>query len=39
MAITVAIVEDNENLRVGTTYVLKSSPSFDVVGSYEPQKN
>src|SRR5690554_1298034 len=35
MAITVAIVEDNENLRIGTTFVLKSSPSFEVVGSFE----
>jgi len=35
MAITVAIVEDNENLRLGTTFVLKSSPAFEVVGSYE----
>jgi len=35
MAITVAIVEDNENLRLGTTFVLKSSQAFEVVGSYD----
>jgi DNA-binding NarL/FixJ family response regulator len=35
MAISVAIVEDNKDLRVGTTYVLKSSPALEVVGSYE----
>ena len=35
MAISVAIVEDNKDLRVGTTYVLKASPALEVVGSYE----
>lgn len=35
MAITVALVEDNADLRVGTTYVLKASPAFEVVGSFE----
>jgi DNA-binding NarL/FixJ family response regulator len=35
MAISVAIVEDNKDLRVGTTYVLRSSPALEVVGSYE----
>jgi DNA-binding NarL/FixJ family response regulator len=35
MPIAVAIVEDNKDLRVGTEYVLKSSPAFEVVGAYE----
>ena len=35
MPIAVAIVEDNKDLRLGTEYILKSSSSFDVVGSYE----
>ena len=35
MAISVAIVEDNKDLRVGTTYVLKASPALEVVGSHE----
>ncbi|MCK6621096.1 MAG: response regulator transcription factor [Calditrichaceae bacterium] len=35
MPITVAIVEDNEDLRLGTLYVLKASPSVKVVGEYE----
>lgn len=35
MPISVALVEDNPDLRIGTTYVLKSSPSFEVVGAFE----
>lgn len=35
MPITVAIVEDNDDLRLGTTYILKASPSCKVVGEYE----
>jgi DNA-binding NarL/FixJ family response regulator len=35
MPIAVAIVEDNKDLRVGTEYVLKSSPAFEVVGAFE----
>lgn len=35
MPITVAIVEDNENLRLGTSFVLSSSPAFEVTGAYE----
>ncbi|MGH7598032.1 MAG: response regulator transcription factor, partial [bacterium] len=30
-----AIVEDNPNLRVGTSYILKASPNCKVVGEYE----
>ncbi len=35
MPIAVAIVDDNKDLRMGTSYVLSSSPSFKVVGAYE----
>jgi DNA-binding NarL/FixJ family response regulator len=35
MPIAVAIVDDNKDLRMGTSYVLSSSPSFKVVGTYE----
>jgi DNA-binding NarL/FixJ family response regulator len=35
MPITVAIVEDNENLRLGTSFVLSSTPAFEVAGAYE----
>ena len=35
MPIAVAIVDDNKDLRMGTAYVLSSSPSFKVVGTYE----
>lgn len=35
MSITVAIVEDNPNLRAGTSYILKASPGFKVAGEYE----
>jgi DNA-binding NarL/FixJ family response regulator len=35
MPITVAIVEDNHNLRMGTSYILSTSPKFKVVGEYE----
>ena len=35
MAISVAIVEDNKDLRIGTSYVLQSSPSYEVVGAFE----
>jgi DNA-binding NarL/FixJ family response regulator len=35
MPITIAIVEDNPNLRVGTSYILKASPTYKVVGEYE----
>lgn len=34
MPITVAIVEDNEDLRLGNSYILKSSPACRVVGEY-----
>ena len=34
MPITVAIVEDNPDFRLGTSYVLKSSPECAVVGEY-----
>lgn len=35
MAIKVAIIEDNKDLRLGASYVLKSSPAFEVTGAYE----
>jgi len=35
MPISVAIVEDNKDLRLGTEYILKSSAAFEVVGAYE----
>jgi DNA-binding NarL/FixJ family response regulator len=35
MPITVAIVEDNLNLRMGTSYILSTSPKYKVVGEYE----
>jgi DNA-binding NarL/FixJ family response regulator len=35
MPITVALVEDNPNLRVGTSYILKASPNFKVAAEYE----
>ena len=35
MPISVALVEDNKDLRIGTAYVLRSAPQFDVVGAYE----
>ncbi len=35
MPISVALVEDNKDLRLGTAYVLQSSPSFQVVGAFE----
>ncbi len=35
MPIAVAIVDDNKDLRMGTAYVLSSSPAFKVVGTYE----
>lgn len=35
MPISVALVEDNKDLRIGTAYVLRSSPAFEVVGAYE----
>lgn len=35
MAIAVALVEDNHDLRMGTAFVLRSSPSFEVVGAFE----
>jgi DNA-binding NarL/FixJ family response regulator len=35
MAIAVAIVEDNKDLRLGTSYVLKANPAVEVVGMYE----
>ncbi|MGH7456802.1 MAG: response regulator transcription factor [bacterium] len=35
MPIIVAIVEDNPNLRVGTSYILKASPNYKVAGEYE----
>jgi DNA-binding NarL/FixJ family response regulator len=35
MPITVAIVEDNPDLRVGTSYILKASPNYKVAGEYE----
>ncbi|MFZ0455826.1 MAG: response regulator transcription factor [Ignavibacteriaceae bacterium] len=34
MPIAVAIVEDNEDTRLGITYILKSSNAFEVVGSF-----
>ena len=35
MPISIAIVEDNPNLRVGTSYILKASPQYHVAGEYE----
>lgn len=35
MAINVAIVEDNDNLRIGMSYILRSSPGFQIIGEYE----
>lgn len=35
MPVNVAIVEDNDDLRLGTTYILRTSPAFKVVGEYE----
>ncbi|MFO7527030.1 MAG: response regulator transcription factor [Ignavibacteriaceae bacterium] len=35
MPISVALVEDNKDLRIGTAYVLRSSQAFEVVGAYE----
>ena len=35
MPVAVAIVDDNKDLRMGTSYVLSSSPAFKVVGAYE----
>jgi len=35
MPITVAIVEDNPNLRLGASYILHASPDYKVVGEYE----
>lgn len=35
MSITVAIVEDNPDLRLGTLYILRAFPGVDVVGDYE----
>lgn len=35
MPITVAIVEDNLNLRMGTSYILSTSPKYKVAGEYE----
>ena len=35
MPINIAIVEDNPNLRVGTSYILKASPKHKIVGEYE----
>ncbi|KAA0231934.1 response regulator transcription factor [bacterium] len=34
MSITVAVVEDNPNLLAGTSYILRASPSYKVVGEY-----
>jgi DNA-binding NarL/FixJ family response regulator len=34
MPISVAIVEDNADYRLGTSYILKASPSCQVVGEY-----
>lgn len=35
MPISVAIVEDNPDIRSGTSYILRSSPGCTVVGEYE----
>jgi len=35
MPINIVIVEDNPNLRVGTSYILKASPKHKIVGEYE----
>ena len=35
MPITVAIVEDNKDLRMGTSYILRSSQKYEVAGEYE----
>ncbi len=35
MPIAVALVEDNPNLRVGTSYILKAAPNCKIVGEYE----
>ena len=34
MPIAVAIVEDNEDTRLGISYILKSNNAFEVVGSF-----
>jgi len=34
MPIAVAIVEDNDDMRMGTSYILKSNQAFEVVGSF-----
>ncbi len=33
--ITVAVVEDNHNLRQGTSYILRAAPNCSVAGEYE----
>jgi DNA-binding NarL/FixJ family response regulator len=35
MSIAVAIVEDSPDIRAGTSYILRSSPAFAVVGEFE----
>lgn len=35
MPISVALVEDNKDLRIGTAYVLRAAQQFEVVGAYE----
>lgn len=35
MSITIAIVEDNADLRLGIAHMLRTSPGFRVVGQYE----
>ena len=35
MPITVAIVEDSPDIRMGTSYILRLSPKYTVVGEYE----
>jgi DNA-binding NarL/FixJ family response regulator len=35
MPITIAIVEDNQDLRMGMSYILRASPKCEIAGEYE----